>query len=359
MIKQLTLSKYLLSLFLILVFAIILVGSMAKHQKENLELRIKRKCETTRNFYAMYKHDKGFNANLDQVDGMGMYKGRGFSFDVYEYSNFEPYQILRKSYTVENITYLKPQYKTEQYYDVGKIEYDQWGIPHIVGAGYKEKLVKIDDSPPNVIFQLAWDYYKNEMKSINAELSYDHFMDDVCNKYYALTISSDESFISHNKFGNEYFQVNVNCGVAYRYEPAFVWGSILNSIVYYFLLISFIPTMILAYIHYRKMRFFIIWCMVNYCLLVLSFSDELMFNKYYCLSPASLKIVWPFTKTILDMREKTIFLGNDNENGGSVSTYTGEKYLHAINPLSGYDFSDFLLYCFIGYGIHILCFKKK
>ncbi|WP_304247212.1 hypothetical protein [Parabacteroides gordonii] len=363
MIKQITLGKYLLSLILIFVFCIIFVCWKVSFEKERLSNRIKENFEQTRTLYTMCKNKKNFYAGVDQIQryftaGIGEYKGNGFWMYVYEFSGFEPYQIIRKIYDVGKITYLKSQFETERYYDIGEIKHDQYGIPHLEGSGYKEKIVKKEDYSPHEIYQSAWEYYKKEFDQKDAKEYNEDLIEELSRdqKYYTLTFTVDTTFIGHQNYGNEYFKVDIFCGTASRYEAIYEWKSIYNSLIFYFLLISIIPTLIIAYSHYNKARFFIICFLINYILLLLSVSDELNLNKYYCISPYSIETIWPFNKGIVDISNKMIFLGHAD--AGSYTTF-GDEYIRAIYPLNGYDLSEFVVYTLICYFIHILVIKNK
>lgn len=363
MIKQITLGKYLFSLILILAFSIVFVSWEAHIDKEKLSTHLKEKFEGTSTLYSMFKNKKDFYAGVDKIQryftpGVGKYEGKGFWMYVYEFSIFEPYQIILKTYDVGEITYLKSQFKTESYYDIGEIQYDQYGFPHLEGSGYKERIEQIEDNSPHEIYQSAWDYYKKELdqkdaKEYNGDLIEELSRDQ---KYYTLTFSADTTFRGHQNYGNEYFKVDIFCGMAFRYEAGFYWAKIFNNIIFYFLLISIIPTVIITYSYYNRVRFFTIWFSINYIFLLLSVSDELNLNKEYCISPYSIETIWPFNKGIVDISNKMIFLGH-----ADVGSYTtlGDKYIRAIYPLNGYDLSEFIVYTLIGYLIYILVLKNK
>lgn len=363
MVKQITFGKYLFLLMLILAFSIIFVGSKVYKEKEKLSIRINEKFEETSTIYSIFKNENDFHAGIDQIqrhstNGIGKFNGKGFWMYIYEFSRFEPYQIIMKIFDIGKINYLKSQFKMERYYDIGEIEYDQHGFPHIVGSGYKEKLVKIEDNSPHDIYQSALEYYEKEMKKKGAIEYNDDLIKELSQEqnYYTLTFTTDTTFRGKQKYGNEYFEVDIISGIARRYEAKYIWDKISNSILFYFLLLSILPTIMIAYSNYNKIRFFIICFSINYIFLLLSVSDTLNLTQYYCISSYSIETVWPFTKEMFDIRNKIIFLGH-----ADVGSYTtlGDKYLYAMYPLNGYDISEFIFYTIISYLIYRLFIKNK
>lgn len=351
-----TFKQYILCLFVTLLLAIGFVGVKAYIEKVKFDQNIENKLKKSDIYYSLLK-EKDFYANnkdLEKSLNPKKYEGFGLTMNTIEISNFKPYQIISKTFRFTNITYLKDLYKTEKYYDQGVLDYDSYGIPFYKDGGFKERIVPDERISPNEIYQSAWDYYTKEMKSHNAEVyngAFWEFLVETSGKYYGL-IKSENINDEIMQYRNEYFNLNITCTLGSRWEASFFWYSMGYDVIIYFIFLSIIPIGIMLCLRFGKMHFVTIWIFIHYIFLFLSEFE--IFNRD---NSRNFSVLWPFSGNIIDWEYKQKFLGNLNAIG-SAFTSAAER-VYTVHILQGYDFTDFLIYCFLGYIIYLIIKKIK
>lgn len=361
--KWITFKCYLVCLFLLLVGVALFVYIKVQEEKDRFCSYVANL--PSRTYYTPFIKGNGFDMTEKEYRRKRMSKSintSGFSFYVYEITTaVYPIQMIQKNYLVGDLTYLKNYYKEESYID-------QEYLPEMQMYDYSIKQRKvIDNLSPSEIFQSCWEYYEKELQKRGGKLTGDILTDEnlierlsLANwHYYGLSQLPGESNYKYEKatYGNEYYSVEISIP-QYRFAADFVWRRIWADIGIYFLILSILPTILIAIKSYKKAKFLVIWCVVNYLFLSLStYSDRL--NNYDPISIYSCEIIWPLTKEIVDIREKLIFEGEDPNNGASIVYRTNETYLNAIYPLAGYDYTEFVVYCIMGYIIHLLLMKRS
>ena len=360
--KWINFKCYLVCLFLLWIGVMLFVYIKAQEEKDKFYSYVF--DLPSRTFYTPFIKYKGFDMSEKEYRMKKMFESidtRGFSFFVYEITTATyPIQLMQKSYDVGDITYLKNYYKEESYMD-------QEYLPEIQMYGYSIKHRKvIDNLSPSEIYQSCWEYYEKQLQEKGGKptgyRSEGNVLDSLSLAnwhYYGLSQVPGEGNFKYEKttYGNEYYSVEIGIP-QYRFEANFVWRRIWRDIGIYFLILSILPTILIVIKSYNKAKFLVIWYVANYLFLSLStYSDRL--NYYDPISIYSCEVIWPFTKKIVDFQEKKIYAGTDPNNGATIVYRTNETYLNAIYPLAGYDYTEFIVYCMMGYIIHLFLIKQN
>ena len=358
--KYITFKNYLFCLLLLLIGSSVYVHKNVQKEMHKINFIVKDLPSTI--VYTPLSKSKGFNMTekeYREYKSKLFRKPSGFSYSVYELGTiFHPIQIVHKHYSCNEISYLKNRYRTEYYYDENYPVYLYEGLSY--RGKYRERRV-LDNFAPYEIYQSCWEKVEEELKQNAAKpIKEDRIEERLQTEkwhyfFYKALVETNKRF--NQKYVNDYFSVSIYC-MQCTFEVALAWPVIFRDIVCYLLILSLLPTILIAIAFFPKSKFLIIWCGVNYLFLSLSVYDS-GFNDYSPISMEASKEVWPFTKSIIRMREKSVYEGQDPESKASIVYYTGEKEIGAIVPLSGYDCTEFIAYCLLGYIIHLIFFRKK
>ena len=352
MIRKITVKQ----LFIISVYILLLVSLsilfIAYSHKNKFYAYFDMKYGHNSVFFSQSDIYNGYDATTDEIHkfslgekrkygekGEAVYRGSGFRVDTYEIynrHNSRTFQIIWTWKTANSINYLKrvPDGK----YHI-EFEKDILGFTH-------EKYIQGYYLSPKDVYHSCWEYYKEKYKKMGGEETSSNIRSDLLNRYryYGLFHKHDETRSEY--YGNEYFSIQIGHNVCID-EANFDWEIIVEDIVIYFLLILSIPFLIFVITNFRDSRIFCTYLIINVILLLISYH---VYNYGVC-SINTYKIIWPFTTQILDKEEKEVFLGHD-EYGAMLTNRTGEMRIVGIEPVVGYDISEFIVYCFLGYWVY-------
>jgi hypothetical protein len=253
--------------------------------------------------------------------------------DKHDFLSIYPEQIIAKSYTILDISYLKKRTNTQMYYDPGEIVYDSWGFARTINSGWKERTVNEPDWSPNEIYQSCLEYYIKELRLDKAKETdlWSFELENLLNDglgYYGIHIVVGSGNTGKGTYGNEYFSVNIYTDTT-RFEASYNKNNIVGAMVRYSILFTLLPTLLLCFVCWKKYPqkrnlILIAWILINYAFLVLSsFSGTL--NDKSIHSSESFKTVWPFNSNIIRKNNKQIFIEKDEYYGGSKIKQSDEK----------------------------------
>ena len=301
-------------------------------------------------FFRQECFENGMTASTDKIHeftfgerrrhgeiGYAVYRGSGFIFSTYEiYNTLNTFQLIYLWRTINSISYLqKPQPKFNfngSYYDI------------------REDTQKYDISPKDA-YKSCLEYYKKKYIDKGGIETNIDMLHDLRDKYCYYTLFQKKYDTTDERYGNEKFSIQIghNKGL---YEAGFDWKIILNDIVKYFLLIIAIPFFIFSVTNFNKILH--IYLIINMIFLISSY--HIYDNNI--LSSDTYKTIWPFTDKIIQKENKEVFLGS-NEDGVLLSRKTDEVQIVGLRPLVGYDISEFMIYCIIGYLVYAQFVKKQ
>ena len=359
--RDFTLKQLLLSLGGILLLVTSVILCIAYIQKKQFYDHVKKTLDS--DVYYCYYEGKDFYATSNQIktswnSNTGTFEGRGFTLSIYEIYRYNPMQVIWKYEWTGTITYKKRPMKKEQYYEPGYWNGSSSDILDYVPGEFKERYVQGDFDSPHIVYQYCWEAIKKELNDVNGKQITDT---DSVNKelfgrshYYGL--NQIDHTTNKREYSCEYYSLPIGQGKT-TYKASMWWNSILEDIIFYSLLIFTIPVLLYLWKNIRKNKALMIWLLLHYLLLLLStYSANKDDWAYTFFRSDTYKTIWPFTDKIVEKRKETIFLGKDPNMGANVSQETGRTYIHSIRPVAGYDFSEFVVYCALGY---LLLRKRK
>ena len=291
-------------------------------------------------FFRQECFEDGMTASTDEIHkltfgeqrrhgeiGYAVFRGSGFTFYTYEiYNTLNTFQLIHVWRTVNSISYLE--------------------VPTL----YRGDLRKYCISPKDA-YKRCLEYYKKEYTDKGGVETNIDICDDLWSKYRYYTLFNKKFDTTGERYGNENFSIQIGHNEVY-YEAGFNWKIILNDIVKYFLLIIAIPFFIFSATHFNKIPH--IYLIINILFLISSY--HIYDNNI--LSADTYKTIWPFTDKIIEKENKEVFLGT-NEDGALISRKTDEIQIVGLRPLAGYDISEFMIYCIIGYLVYAQFVKKQ
>ena len=348
--KRITTFQFMMISALLFAAVSSLVLYLAYTQKKDFHNYFTTAYKNMDTFFRQECFENGMTASTDEIHeftfgerrrhgeiGYAVFRGSGFMFHTYEiYNTLNTFQLIYVRRHVNSISYLqKPQAK---FYFNGSY-YDIW-----------EDTQKYDISPKDA-YKSCLEYYKKKYTDKGGfETSID-MLHDLRDKYCYYTLFLQKYDITDERYENEKFSIQIG-HFKYLYEAGFDWKIILNDIVKYFLLIIAIPFFIFSATHFNKILH--IYLIINMLFLISSY--HIYDNNI--LSADTYKTIWPFTDKIIKKENKEVFLGT-NEDGVSVSRKTDEVQIVGLRPLAGYDISEFMIYCIIGYLVYAQFIKKQ
>ena len=270
---------------------------------------------------------------------------------IYEVFSVEPLQIVQRAKYTKQINYVKRPMKKEGYYEPGHWEGNNPLFSYYVPGEYKERLVEDDFPSPHVAYQSCWNTLKKELDAIHGKEMEEHvhIPFDLMFKYRYWNLRDIGGDNEKKWYSNEYFNVQIEHFWT-TYKIYFSWITMFQDIVLYFLLTALFPFFIYLWVKVRTNKCLFIWLLANYVILLFS-ADK---NNFFHIN--TYKTVWPFNDDIVMKREDTVFLGTDPETGLLMTQGSGKTYINGIRPVAGYDFSEFVVYCALGY---LLLRKRK